>query len=41
LKTVGEAMIAENIPKIPQESVRIETIKRLKEIEDGIRDLYF
>lgn len=41
LKTVGEVMITENLAKIPQESVRTETIKRLKEIENGVRDLYF
>ncbi len=41
LKSVGEAMIAKNLDSIPQESVRAETIKRLKEIEDGARDLYF
>lgn len=41
LKSVGEAMITKNLATIPQESVRTETIKRLKEIEDGARDLYF
>lgn len=41
LKLAGEAMIAENLASIPQESVRTETIKRLKEIEEGTRDLYF
>ena len=41
LKLIGEAMIAKNLASIPQESVRIETIKRLKEIEEGTRDLYF
>ena len=41
LKTVGEAMITKNLASIPQENIRIETIKRLKEIENGIRDLYF
>ncbi|MBC8015886.1 MAG: [FeFe] hydrogenase H-cluster radical SAM maturase HydG [Sporomusaceae bacterium] len=41
LKTAGEAMITENLASIPQESVRTETIKRLKEIEEGTRDLYF
>lgn len=41
LKEVGETMIAKNIASIPQENIRTETIKRLKEIEDGTRDLYF
>jgi len=41
LKAVGEAMIAENLATIPEEKVRLETIKRLKEIENGTRDLYF
>ena len=41
LKKVGEAMITKNLASIPQESIRTETIKRLKEIEEGSRDLYF
>jgi 2-iminoacetate synthase len=41
LKKVGEAMITKNLASIPQESIRTETSKRLKEIEDGMRDLYF
>jgi len=34
-------MITKNLASIPQESVRTKTIKRLKEIENGARDLYF
>jgi 2-iminoacetate synthase len=41
LKKIGETMITKNLASIPQESVRTETIRRLKEIEDGARDLYF
>ena len=41
LKLVGEAMITKNLASIPQENIRTETIKRLKEIEEGTRDLYF
>lgn len=41
LKEIGETMIAENLASIPQEKVRAETLKRLKEIENGSRDLYF
>jgi 2-iminoacetate synthase len=41
LKKVGETMITKNLASIPQESIRTETIKRLKEIEEGSRDLYF
>lgn len=41
LKEIGETMIAENLASIPQEKVRTETLKRLKEIENGSRDLYF
>lgn len=41
LKIVGENMIIQNLASIPQESVRQETSKRLKDIENGARDLYF
>jgi 2-iminoacetate synthase len=41
LKKIGETMITKNLASIPQERVRTETIRRLKEIEDGARDLYF
>jgi len=41
LKVLGEQMITKNVASIPQESVRTETMKRLKEIEHGVRDLYF
>lgn len=41
LKVVGESMITKNLAAIPQENIRKETIKRLQDIENGIRDLYF
>jgi len=41
LKIVGETMIAESLASIPQEKIRTETMNRLKDIEKGIRDLYF
>lgn len=41
LIVVGEAMIAKNLLSIPQENIRKETIKRLQDIENGARDLYF
>lgn len=41
LKLVGENMIAKNLATIPQEKIRKETIKRLQDIENGTRDLYF
>lgn len=40
-KVAGEAAIENHIPTIPQENIRLETIKRLGQIENGVRDLYF
>lgn len=40
-KKAGEETIAAGLASIPQENVRLETEKRLKDIEKGVRDLYF
>lgn len=40
-KAKGEALIERSLATIPEESVRSTTAKRLKEIEQGKRDLYF
>ncbi|BBB92681.1 MAG TPA: [FeFe] hydrogenase H-cluster radical SAM maturase HydG [Methylomusa anaerophila] len=37
----GEAAIDKHLASIPQENIRGETVKRLKQIENGTRDLYF
>lgn len=41
LKALGNQTIEEHIQKIPNEKVRALTIKRLGEIENGTRDLFF
>jgi 2-iminoacetate synthase len=40
-KASGEKMIQNALATIPQESIRRQTVKRLKEITEGSRDLYF
>lgn len=40
-RAVGESLMKEAISSIPRESVRTETAGRLKEIEQGKRDLFF
>ena len=40
-KELGEKVIEEHLKLIPNEKVRMETIRRLKRIEEGERDLYF
>ena len=40
-KEVGEAVITQNIPNITEERVRQETVRRLQQITEGTRDLYF
>jgi len=40
-KTVGETLIERSLPTIPQESIRVATAKRLKQIQNGQRDFYF
>lgn len=40
-KVAGEALIAKSLASIPEESVRETTAKRLKDVEDGQRDIYF
>jgi len=40
-KELGEKVIEEYLKLIPNKKVRMETIKRLKRIEEGERDLYF
>ncbi|MDR3565516.1 MAG: [FeFe] hydrogenase H-cluster radical SAM maturase HydG [Negativicutes bacterium] len=39
-RKVGEVLIAESLASIPQEDTRAFTARRLKEIEEGKRDLY-
>lgn len=41
LKALGNKTIQEHIQYIPNEKMRTNTIERLKQIEDGERDLYF
>ncbi len=41
LKVIGENLIKHQIEEIKDESLRQETSKRLKEIENGKRDIYF
>lgn len=41
LKALGNKVIEENILKIPNETMRLKTIDRLKRIEQGERDLFF
>lgn len=40
-KPIGEAMIKQNLAAIPDEALRAETAKRLEQIEQGVRDLFF
>lgn len=40
-KAAGDALIAKSLAEIPQDSIRVATVKRLQEIEQGSRDLYF
>ncbi len=40
-KVLGEKVIAEHLATIPQEAIRTEAAKRLRQIEEGKRDLYF
>ncbi|WP_053956266.1 [FeFe] hydrogenase H-cluster radical SAM maturase HydG [Inediibacterium massiliense] len=40
-KEIGEKMIKEEINKIENEKIKEETIKRIKQIEEGQKDLYF
>lgn len=40
-RKTGEATIEESLASIPQEAVREATRQRLKQIEEGTRDLYF
>ncbi len=40
-RVAGEALVRDALASIPGESVRAETAGRLKEIEEGKRDLYF
>lgn len=40
-RSVGNLAIERHIATIPQENIRLETAKRLREIENGARDLYF
>ncbi|MFZ7134066.1 MAG: [FeFe] hydrogenase H-cluster radical SAM maturase HydG [Eubacteriales bacterium] len=41
LKILGEKVIQENIQRIPNEKMKMETITRLKQIKNGERDLFF
>lgn len=41
LRELGEKVIRENLPLIPKEKMRQETIERLQLIEEGNRDLFF
>ena len=41
LRALGNKTIEEHIQYIPNEKMRTTTIKRLKQIEDGERDLFF
>ncbi len=41
LKELGEKVIEENLQKIPKEKMKLQTIRRLKDIESGKRDFYF
>lgn len=41
VKKKGEAIIKKYTTQIPSDEVRKKTVKRLKEIEEGKRDLYF
>ncbi len=41
LKALGEEVIATNIPLIPNEKMRTNTIDRLTRIQNGERDLFF
>ncbi|MDR1701320.1 MAG: [FeFe] hydrogenase H-cluster radical SAM maturase HydG [Sporomusaceae bacterium] len=40
-KKAGNQAIEEHVKTIPDENIRLETVKRLQEIENGVRDLYF
>ena len=40
-KAIGEKTIAEHLAQIPNDKLRKVTEARLKEIEDGKRDLYY
>ncbi|MBN2222135.1 MAG: [FeFe] hydrogenase H-cluster radical SAM maturase HydG, partial [Vallitaleaceae bacterium] len=41
LRKLGNQVIQENIPKIPSDKMRANTIERLERIENGERDLFF
>lgn len=41
LKKTGEKIISEALNEITNETIKTATINKLKEIEDGKRDLYF
>jgi 2-iminoacetate synthase len=41
LKALGNKVIQENLAKIPNETMRAKTVERLKQIEQGERDLFF
>ncbi len=41
IKVIGENLIKQGIEEIEGENLRQETSQRLKEIENGKRDIYF